>query len=174
MNILLKKTFGVVSRSYAAVRARHCFKINALHTSTKKAKEFTDFGKPQWSIKETFLTRNINSETITREDLIKAATLAGLAPTEDKIPALLSDLDNILQSVKTIQRVDTTGVTPLLSVLERVALKQRDDNVMNSEGSSASGEGKDGVPKVLELPSVRDGQFYVVPKQKADFEDDIE
>jgi Asp-tRNA(Asn)/Glu-tRNA(Gln) amidotransferase C subunit len=83
-------------------------------------------------------------------------------------------LDNILQSVKTIQRVDTTGVTPLLSVLERVALKQRDDNVMNSEGSSASGEGKDGVPKVLELPSVRDGQFYVVPKQKADFEDDIE
>lgn len=120
------------------------------------------------------MTRDSNSETITREDLLKSATLAGLAPTEDKIPTLLADLDNILQSVKKIQRIDTTGVTPLLSVLEHVALKQRDDHVINSEGTSASGEGKDGVPKILELASVRDGQFYVVPKQKADFEDDIE
>jgi len=120
------------------------------------------------------LTRDANSESITKEDLIKTAALAGLAPTEDKIPALLSDLDNILQSVKTIQRVDTTGVSPLLSVLEHVPLKQRSDQVMNNEGSSATDRDNDGVPKILELASVRDGQFYVVPKQKADFEDDIE
>jgi aspartyl-tRNA(Asn)/glutamyl-tRNA(Gln) amidotransferase subunit C len=104
---------------------------------------------------------------ITTEDVKRLARLAYLDPSPDQLEQIKKDVANILVCVDQMQRVDTTNVKPLTSVLENTRLKRRED-------VSPEGVYDDSRPKVvLANAKQKGGSFFAVPKQKDPFEGDF-
>ena len=96
--------------------------------------------------------------TVTTDDIQRLASLSYLSPSPEQIVKLQKDIGNILHCVEQIQRVNTDGVPPLISVLEKNNLKQREDKPTK--------EYKEDETPLMGIAPDRDGSFYVVPKQK--------
>lgn len=114
------------------------------------------------------MTKNAsNTERITTEDVRRLARLTYLDPPADQLEQIKSDLGGILSAVDQLQRVDTTNVEPLASVLEDTVLKRRQD-------VSPEGVYKESRTKVVLANATRKaGPFFAVPKQKDPFEGDF-
>lgn len=94
--------------------------------------------------------------TITRDDILKLATLGSLSLGDDEISALQIEIGNIISYVEQLDELDTSGIAPAYQVtgLENIT---RSDEVQTSSVSredmlALTLESKDSqikVPKVL-------------------------
>lgn len=94
--------------------------------------------------------------TISRDDVLHLAKLSSLQLSDDEIESLQNDLGNILEYVKQLSELDTSGVEPTYQVtdLENV---WRDDTVQQHAADREkllvlapdSAENQIKVPKVL-------------------------
>lgn len=108
-----------------------------------------------------------SNTTISADDVKRLARLTYLDPSPDQIETIKSDVANILTAVDQMQRVDTTNVEPLASILEKNPLKRRAD--VPPEGIY-----DDSRPKVvLANAKQKGGSFFAVPRQKDPFEGDF-
>ena len=89
---------------------------------------------------------------ITREDVEHVAYLARLGLTDDEKDRLAQQLSNILDTMRTIDRLDTSAIPPTASVLP-LRNVMRDDEV----GPSYD------VAEVLKNAPRRQGDFFLVP-----------
>jgi aspartyl-tRNA(Asn)/glutamyl-tRNA(Gln) amidotransferase subunit C len=90
---------------------------------------------------------------ITTETARKVAKLARIRVAEDKLPALATELSNILSFMEQLNEVDVTGVEPMTSVTP-MRLKRRADGVT---------DGNQQAKILLNAPDAREG-FFAVPK----------
>jgi aspartyl-tRNA(Asn)/glutamyl-tRNA(Gln) amidotransferase subunit C len=90
---------------------------------------------------------------ITVEEVERIATLARLRLSAEEVSQLTRQLDDILEYMDQLNRLDTTGVEPFVHALESdTAL--RDDAVTNRPDPEA----------LLANAPDRDGTFFKVPK----------
>lgn len=91
--------------------------------------------------------------TIDLETARRVAKLARIAVSDEKLPALASELSNIITFMEQLNEVDVSGVEPMTSVTP-MRLKRRQDVV--SDGNMQA--------KILaNAPDAREG-FFAVPK----------
>lgn len=67
---------------------------------------------------------------LTKDDVTRIARLARLELSDDQSNVMHSELNQVIDLIKTLQSVDTTGVEPLthpLSALTEVELRLRED-----------------------------------------------
>lgn len=83
----------------------------------------------------------------------KVAKLARIRVADDKLPALATELSNILTFMEQLNEVDVSGVEPMTSVTP-MRLKRREDGVTDG-----------GIQEqvLLNAPDAREG-FFAVPK----------
>jgi aspartyl-tRNA(Asn)/glutamyl-tRNA(Gln) amidotransferase subunit C len=95
---------------------------------------------------------------VTVEDVERVAELANLELKPEETPAMLRDLNAILDYVAQLNELDTTGVTPLAQVSElqngAVAVALRADQPVPSLDRAA----------VMSQAPETDGVFFKVPK----------
>jgi aspartyl-tRNA(Asn)/glutamyl-tRNA(Gln) amidotransferase subunit C len=91
--------------------------------------------------------------SISREQVRHIALLARLELSDEETTRLAGELDQILEHMAALQRVDTTGVEPMAHALDLVNAF-RDDCVTNQPDREA----------VLANAPVSEGGFFVVPK----------
>lgn len=94
--------------------------------------------------------------TVSRDDVVKLATLSNLKLTEDEINGLQSDIQNILAYVEQLDELDTDGITPAYQVtgLTNVFREDTVDDVVVTRDSllalaPSSQDYQIKVPKVL-------------------------
>jgi len=90
---------------------------------------------------------------ITTETARKVARLARIRVDEARLPALATELGNILTFMEQLNAVDVSGVEPMTSVTP-MRLKRRDDAVT---------DGNRQAEVLLNAPDAREG-FFAVPK----------
>lgn len=91
--------------------------------------------------------------SITQDEARKVAHLARIRVEEDALPALASELNNILHFMEQLNEVDVEGVEPMTGVTP-MRLKRREDVVTTGEMAD----------KILtNAPDAREG-FFAVPK----------
>jgi aspartyl/glutamyl-tRNA(Asn/Gln) amidotransferase C subunit len=123
---------------------------------------------------ETFLrsdTRDLtSSKKISDEEIKRIASLSMLRvpETERELQTLKENIQSMLCCVERIQQIDTTNVEPLASLLEKYRLRTRPD-VPNPEYL----QNENNYPQILRNAPQTHASFFVVPKQKTDFEEDI-
>jgi aspartyl-tRNA(Asn)/glutamyl-tRNA(Gln) amidotransferase subunit C len=83
----------------------------------------------------------------------RIARLARIRITDEEARGLESELSGILEWVKQLEEVDTSGVEPMTRVVP-IALKQRRDEV--TDGNIAD--------DIVRNAPVSDDHFFVVPK----------
>lgn len=91
--------------------------------------------------------------SVDRETVLKIARLARIRIEGEEADALSGELSQILEWVEQLKEVDTSGVEPMTSVVERVA-SLREDEV--SDGNRVEAV-------TSNAPETAHG-FYVVPK----------
>jgi aspartyl-tRNA(Asn)/glutamyl-tRNA(Gln) amidotransferase subunit C len=94
---------------------------------------------------------------LTPQDVSRIAHLARLELSPDEGPEMLANLNNFFTIVEQMRAVDTSGVEPLftpLSAVQAVALRLRDDVVIEADQRAANQRS---------APAVEDGLF-LVPK----------
>jgi aspartyl-tRNA(Asn)/glutamyl-tRNA(Gln) amidotransferase subunit C len=93
------------------------------------------------------------NKTITQEDVKHVAKLANLPMQEDQIPKFQSQLESILEFVKTVQTVDTEGVpeTTQVTGLENVWREDEVDDTRTFTNAEA----------LKNAPSTHNGFFMV-------------
>lgn len=126
----------------------------------------------------------MRSEGISEQQLLKISNLAYLSPSEEKVPKLCNDINDILFCIEQIQNVDTSNVPPLLSVLSDYNLKVREDaprptsesfvDVTPKKDQDARDCNFDEEPVILGTATEKDSVFFVVPKQKEPWEEEEE
>lgn len=91
--------------------------------------------------------------SVDKDTVVKVAHLARLDVAEEKLDPLTDELNNILDWIETLAKVDTDNVEPMTSVVE-TDLRWRQDEVTDG----------DRVDEVLaNAPDTQYG-FYAVPK----------
>ena len=90
---------------------------------------------------------------ISPEDVQKVASLARLDLPENKLEIYATQLENILDYVAQLEKVDTSNVLPTARAVEVVNVVREDEVELN--------ESRD---NLLELAPNREGDFYRVPK----------
>lgn len=90
---------------------------------------------------------------ITTETARKVARLARIRVDEARLPALATELGNILSFMEQLNEVDVSGVEPMTSVTP-MRLKRREDAVT---------DGNRQAEVLLNAPDAREG-FFAVPK----------
>ncbi len=90
---------------------------------------------------------------ITREQVRRIALLARLRFTDQEETRLIDELENILQHMAVLERLDTTGVEPMAHAVD-VVNALRSDRVTNEPDTEAL---------LANAPSA-DANFFVVPK----------
>ncbi len=91
--------------------------------------------------------------SVDKDTVVKVAHLARLDVAEEKLDPLTDELNNILDWIETLAKVDTDNVEPMTSVVE-TDLRWRQDEVTDG----------DRVDEVLaNAPDAQYG-FYAVPK----------
>ncbi len=96
---------------------------------------------------------------ITAEDVRKVAELCRLDIPDDDLEKYSNQLENILEYIAQLERIDTEDVPPTSRAVEVVNVF-RDDNVHISNDALRD--------KLLNLAPEREGQFYKVPKILSD------
>ena len=95
---------------------------------------------------------------VTVEEVERVAELAHLELTSEEIPAMVTDLNAILDYVAELNQLDTTGVEPLTQITELPgaggAAELRNDAVEPSLNRAA----------VMPEAPESDGRFFKVPK----------
>ena len=84
----------------------------------------------------------------------RIAGLARIGVKEEQIPEFARELSQILAFVERLDAVNTDGVMPLTSAVER-QIKRRDDDVVSDGGKSAD---------ILANAPIRDDDYFAVPK----------
>ena len=92
---------------------------------------------------------------ITSEDVRKVAKLCRLEIPDDDIEKYSNQLEDILEYIAQLERIDTTNVPPTTRAVEVVNVF-RDDNVKTSSNDIRD--------QLLSLAPEREGEFYKVPK----------
>ena len=92
---------------------------------------------------------------ITLEDVRKVAKLCRLEIPEDDIEKYSNQLEEILEYIAQLERVDTLNVPPTTRAVEVVNVFREDTIV------SSSSDLRD---KILDLAPQREGEFFRVPK----------
>ena len=94
--------------------------------------------------------------SVTADEVRRIARLARIAEPEDRLDALVGELNGILQWIEQLNEVDVEGVEPMTSVTPQ-RLKRRVDEVTQGDMPEAvlknapdSREGFFAVPKVVE------------------------
>ena len=83
----------------------------------------------------------------------RIADLARIAVSESDVPNLAKELNSILDFVDQLSEVDTQGVQPMTSVVER-EIKRREDVI--TDGGYAD--------DIVANAPVQDDQYFAVPK----------
>lgn len=96
--------------------------------------------------------------SVDKETVIKIASLARIAISEDEANALVPELNNILGWVDQLGEVDVTGIEPMTAVIPN-AHRMRTD-VINADPLTGGGI-RDKV--LANAPDAEDG-FFAVPK----------
>ena len=91
--------------------------------------------------------------SVDKETVRKIARLARIGITEPELEPMAKELNAILSFVEALDKIDTSGVAPLTSVVA-AHLKQRDDVV--TEGDQAEGIVKNAPDRI--------DTFFAVPK----------
>ncbi|KGG16696.1 MULTISPECIES: Asp-tRNA(Asn)/Glu-tRNA(Gln) amidotransferase subunit GatC [unclassified Prochlorococcus] len=94
---------------------------------------------------------------ITSDDVRKVANLARLAISEEDIRTYSKQLEEILEYIAQLEKIDTKEVPPTTRAVEVVNV-MRDDIVDSSDIRD----------KLLNLAPKREGEFYRVPKILSD------
>ncbi|MCF8267781.1 MAG: Asp-tRNA(Asn)/Glu-tRNA(Gln) amidotransferase subunit GatC [Ignavibacteriales bacterium] len=91
--------------------------------------------------------------SVTPEDVIKIASLAKLKIDESEISQYTSELNKILDYMKTLDEIDTSSVKPLLNPLEGINAFREDKK-------------KESLPReeALKNAPATDGEYFLVPK----------
>ena len=92
---------------------------------------------------------------ITSDDVRKVAKLSRLDIPDDDVEKYSNQLEDILEYIAQLERIDTSDVPPTTRAVEVVNVF-RDDNVQTS-----SDDVRD---QLLSLAPEREGEFYRVPK----------
>ena len=92
---------------------------------------------------------------ITLEDVRKVAKLCRLEIPEDDIEKYSNQLEEILEYIAQLEKVDTLNVPPTTRAVEVVNVFREDTIV------SSSSDIRD---KILDLAPQREGEFFRVPK----------
>lgn len=90
---------------------------------------------------------------LTREDVLKIATLSKLEFSESEIEKFRVDLNKIFDYMEELNGVDTSDVDPLFNVLD-LKDKLRKDNIKNAEIKK----------EILKNAPNSDEEFIIVPK----------
>ena len=90
---------------------------------------------------------------LTREDVLKIATLSKLEFSESEIEKFRVDLNKIFDYMEELNGVDTNDVAPLFNVLD-LKDKLRKDNIKNAEIKK----------EILKNAPNSDEEFIIVPK----------
>lgn len=96
--------------------------------------------------------------SVDKETVIKIASLARIAISEDEANALVPELNNILGWVDQLGEVDVTGIEPMTAVIPN-AHRMRTD-VINADPLTGGGV-RDKI--LANAPDAEDG-FFAVPK----------
>ncbi len=91
--------------------------------------------------------------TLTKEDVLHVATLARLNIDESQIDTFASQLGKILEYVETLDRIDTSDVTPTFHAVDKSNAFREDSPTDHLDRESALGN----------APATEDG-FFIVPK----------
>ncbi|KAM9978600.1 hypothetical protein ACTFIY_012362 [Dictyostelium cf. discoideum] len=110
-----------------------------------------------WSVKELLLKNKDNdkSSVISKDRLKKLSNLAMLSIPEDKVKQYCDDLGGFLNSVESIQSVNTENVRPLHSILEDTQL------TLHCEQTTVNQDHE----HILDHSNNVQGGFFTVPKQ---------
>ncbi len=92
---------------------------------------------------------------ITSDDVRKVAKLSRLDIPDDDVEKYSNQLEDILEYIAQLERIDTTNVPPTTRAVEVVNVF-RDDNVKTSSNDIRD--------QLLSLAPEREGEFYKVPK----------
>jgi aspartyl-tRNA(Asn)/glutamyl-tRNA(Gln) amidotransferase subunit C len=90
---------------------------------------------------------------VDEEVVRRIARLARIKVTDEEVKALEAELSGILEWVKQLDEVDTTGVEPMTRVTPMI-LKKREDRV--TDGGIAD--------EIVANAPAREDHFFVVPK----------
>ncbi|MET0283854.1 MAG: Asp-tRNA(Asn)/Glu-tRNA(Gln) amidotransferase subunit GatC [Polyangiales bacterium] len=98
----------------------------------------------------------MSSPQITRDEVLRIARLARLAPSATQVEALQHDLSRVLEYVNTLSEVDTSAVQATPSIVHATALRVDElvPSLDREEALSQAPASRDGgfsVPKVLEV-----------------------
>ncbi len=91
--------------------------------------------------------------TLNSNDVLKIANLARIHVTPEEQELLAQQLSNILDMMKQLNQIDTTGVEPLTSVAKQKLPRRADDITDGGYAADLLANG----PDVM-------GDFFVVPK----------
>ena len=100
---------------------------------------------------------------IDRDHILKLAELANLRLAEEEIDSYISDINQILDLVSEIQDVDTTGIDPLLNVLDEFSQMREDQSNIKTSRDEALKNAPD-----------TDGVYFQVPKTIKHNKDNVE
>tara|TARA_B100000959_G_C14856665_1_gene572472 strand:+ start:331 stop:648 length:318 start_codon:yes stop_codon:yes gene_type:complete len=89
---------------------------------------------------------------IDRNHILKLAELANLTLAEEEIDSYISDINKILELVSEVQDVDTTGIEPLLNVLDEFSDMREDQSDIKTNREEALDNAPD-----------TDGVYFQVP-----------
>jgi aspartyl-tRNA(Asn)/glutamyl-tRNA(Gln) amidotransferase subunit C len=94
----------------------------------------------------------MESDSLSKEDVLKILSLAFLDPKKEAIPELTGELNSILNYVANLQRYDVSDVPPMSHAVGTVDI-MRADQAINSLSSEAA----------LQNSPDRSGNFFRVP-----------
>ena len=89
---------------------------------------------------------------IDRNHILKLAELANLTLAEEEIDSYISDINKVLELVSEVQDVDTTGIEPLLNVLDEFSDMREDQSDIKTNREEALDNAPD-----------TDGVYFQVP-----------
>ena len=89
---------------------------------------------------------------IDRDHILKLAELANITLAEKEIDSYISDINKILELVSEVQDIDTTGIDPLLNVLDEISDMREDQPDIKTNRKEALDNAPD-----------TDGVYFQVP-----------
>lgn len=107
---------------------------NNVGPAAKDAQEIESMlAKPSWSVRSLFKPENdaIVGKSVTRQQLHHLLRLSALPPPESEAEesAMLQDLESQLSFVQAIQKVNTEGVQPLVSIRDETQAGQMEEEI---------------------------------------------
>jgi aspartyl-tRNA(Asn)/glutamyl-tRNA(Gln) amidotransferase subunit C len=139
--------------SFETCSTKARFTTFSLQRPYSTLEKFTGFGQPTWSVKS--ILDSENKEQISEEKIKSLAKLSLLKVEVTKIEPLKKEFSKMLAFVGTIQKVDTTNVEPLSTLLENESLMLREDKPNSNSQEEVLCNAKKTAQK-----------FFVVPKGK--------